>query len=121
MNGEAARTAALKRALRSLEGLSVGDAFGERLMAEPTGVLTAVEQRRVLAGPWPYTDDTVMAMAMPKLLANIRQMDGSRLAKTYVQASSVNGRGRNVSCTESGSVLNEVTTDHANGMHIRTA
>ena len=61
------------------------------------------------------------ASAIAKLLRNSRKMDGSRLAATYFQASSVKGCGMNVSRTESGSVLNEVITDQANGMNISRA
>jgi hypothetical protein len=63
----------------------------------------------------------VEVRAIPALLANRRKIVGSRLVKTYSHASSVNGSGMNSSLTESGSVLNDVTTDQANGTHMRMA
>jgi ADP-ribosylglycohydrolase len=54
----------MQRALRSPEGLSVGDAFGEQLLAQPATTLGRLERREVLGGMWPYTDDTVMAMSI---------------------------------------------------------
>ena len=40
---------------------------------------------------------------------------------TVSHASSVNGSGMNVRRTESGSVLNDVTSDQANGTNISNA
>src|SRR5580765_183223 len=65
--------------------------------------------------------DNVTTRAIPKLFANSRKIDGSRFWKTYRQASSVGGFGMNVSSTASGCVLNDVISDQANGMNIRTA
>lgn len=56
---------AAERMQRSLDGLSVGDAFGERFF-QPPGVLeAALQERRVPARPpWNWTDDTAMALSV---------------------------------------------------------
>ncbi|MCY1077342.1 hypothetical protein [Archangium lansingense] len=54
--------ARLERARLSLDGLSVGDAFGERFFVPPTTAASMVEQRTTPLGPWNYTDDTEMAL-----------------------------------------------------------
>ncbi|MFC1572537.1 ADP-ribosylglycohydrolase family protein [Candidatus Eisenbacteria bacterium] len=67
----------LQRAMLSLEGLSVGDAFGEALMF--TGAPDqAVQSGTLPNGPWPYTDDTAMALSIVAALdshGEIRQND----------------------------------------------
>lgn len=52
----------MQRALLSLDGLSVGDAFGERFFYVPN-VESVIAQRAVPKGAWRYTDDTEMALA----------------------------------------------------------
>ena len=59
----------LRRAQRSLEGLSVGDAFGDRFFTTPHTVEHWIEQRALPAGRWPITDDTVMAISIVDVLA----------------------------------------------------
>ncbi len=56
---------ALERARESLDGLSVGDAFGECFIhMPPSAVISTVQQRAVPPAPWPYTDDTEMALTL---------------------------------------------------------
>ncbi|ACC80064.1 ADP-ribosylglycohydrolase family protein [Nostoc punctiforme] len=52
----------LLRAQSSLEGLSVGDAFGERFFLHPDVVESLIVSRAIPASPWYYTDDTQMAL-----------------------------------------------------------
>ena len=63
----------LARALVSLEGLSVGDAFGERFFVHPASVQLLIGERALPAPPWRYTDDTQMALS---IVAVLRQHDG---------------------------------------------
>jgi ADP-ribosylglycohydrolase len=58
----------LQRAQRSLQGLSVGDAFGERFFGHPALVAGLIAQRALAPPPWRYTDDTVMALAITEIL-----------------------------------------------------
>ena len=53
----------LDRALRSLEGLSVGDAFGNRV-----GAWAGHTPRGLPPGPWSWTDDTHMALSIVEVL-----------------------------------------------------
>ena len=59
---------AIERAKLALEGLSVGDAFGERIMHSPAarGALRDFTPPR---GPWKWTDDTAMACSIVDELA----------------------------------------------------
>jgi ADP-ribosylglycohydrolase len=60
--------ARLARALQSLEGLSVGDAFGEEFFTEPSTFMARLDGRVLPAAPWAYTDDTVMALSIVETL-----------------------------------------------------
>ncbi len=51
----------LERARVALEGLSVGDSFGERFFVNPDIVSNLIVHHALPAPPWPYTDDTEMA------------------------------------------------------------
>lgn len=63
----------LSRALCALEGLSVGDAFGERFFRHRRALerMWLGQDERVSAhdldpglAPWPWTDDTAMAISI---------------------------------------------------------
>lgn len=76
----AARTA---RARLSLDGLSLGDAFGERFFGAPDRVLEALATRTVPRRPWGYTDDTVMALAVFEVLERYGRIDQDALARAF--------------------------------------
>jgi ADP-ribosylglycohydrolase len=72
--------AALARALASLDGLSVGDAFGEGFM----GRRDAIERRQAsTAVPWRWTDDTAMALSIVDELAVRGDVDPDALAERF--------------------------------------
>ena len=78
----------LARARRSLDGLSVGDAFGERFFGPPEVWIGWLEARAIAApGPWTWTDDTAMALALVDTLAADDRVDPDafveRLAARY--------------------------------------
>src|SRR5262245_45014947 len=50
----------LARAMASLDGLSVGDAFGERFFLHPHVAQLIIGERGLPEPPWRYTDDTQM-------------------------------------------------------------
>lgn len=73
----------LERALLSLDGLSVGDAFGERFFL-PTGIATRmVARRETVAPPWGYTDDTEMALGIVQVLEEHGRIDQDALAQVF--------------------------------------
>ncbi|HEU4558020.1 MAG TPA: ADP-ribosylglycohydrolase family protein [Longimicrobium sp.] len=76
-------TQRLARATQSLQGLSVGDAFGERFFTSPQIVERLIEQRALTAGPWYYTDDTVMALSVVDVLSDCGEIDRDRLADFF--------------------------------------
>ncbi len=68
----------------SLDGLSVGDAFGQRFFYPPS-VETLIAERAFPQPPWPYTDDTEMALAIVEVLARCGRIDQDDLATTFAR------------------------------------
>lgn len=71
------------RARLSLEGLSVGDAFGQRFFFP--GVVEQADRDNPPPPPWHYTDDTEMAMAVVEVLEDRGEIDQDALAKTFAR------------------------------------
>ena len=75
-------TTPIERALISLEGLSVGDAFGE------TAFYTAYSppsRQELPAGTWPWTDDTHMALSIVETLFTCGRIDQDALALHFAR------------------------------------
>jgi len=73
----------MRRARLSLEGLSLGDSFGERFFLPQALVASLLEQRVLPASPWPYTDDTVMALSIVETLEIHACIDRDALAERF--------------------------------------
>lgn len=73
------------RALLSLEGLSVGDAFGETFFAPAGAVVKRFMDRRPAPAPWFWTDDTAMALGIVEVLARRGGIDQDDLAATFAR------------------------------------
>ena len=74
---------AIGRAWLSLDGLSVGDAFGERFFTLPELALERISRRELPAAPWTYTDDTEMALSIVEILIERGSIDQDLLAKRF--------------------------------------
>lgn len=73
----------VRRARLSLEGLSLGDSFGERFFLPAELAESLVEQRVLPAPPWRYTDDTVMALSIVETLEARGEIDQEALADRF--------------------------------------
>ena len=83
----------LARAQLALDGLSVGDAFGQRFFYAPS-VESLIAERAVPAPAWPYTDDTEMALAIIEVLRRRGQIAQDDLAGVFARRYRANpGRG----------------------------
>ena len=69
-------------ARRSLEGLSVGDAFGELFFRLSPDETSAAD---LPAGPWPWTDDTHMALSIVEVLSIYGRIDQDALARAFAR------------------------------------
>ncbi|HKJ88338.1 MAG TPA: ADP-ribosylglycohydrolase family protein [Gammaproteobacteria bacterium] len=82
---EADPGARLERALLSLEGLSTGDAFGERFFDPRLARALSRGERPLPAGPWAWTDDTAMALGIIEVLRELGTIDPDRLAAVFAR------------------------------------
>jgi ADP-ribosylglycohydrolase len=75
----------LGRAALSLEGLSVGDAFGERFFVHPDLAEGLIRSRAVPSPPWGYTDDTAMALSIAETLRRHGGIEQDDLAASFAE------------------------------------
>jgi ADP-ribosylglycohydrolase len=74
----------LTRARLTLEGLAIGDAFGEMLAYNCAAARSRVD-RGLMAGPWFHTDDTEMALSIYTVLERFGHMDRDALAAAFAE------------------------------------
>jgi ADP-ribosylglycohydrolase len=72
----------LEDALLSLQGLSVGDAFGECFFSHSYEL---VARRELPPGPWHWTDDTHMALSIVEVLHKHGGIDQDILAEAFAR------------------------------------
>ncbi|MBW3598894.1 MAG: ADP-ribosylglycohydrolase family protein [Planctomycetes bacterium] len=77
--------ARMDRARLSLDGLSVGDAFGETFFYRESSVVWAIHQRQTDSPPWRWTDDTATAISIVETLAEHGRIDQDALAERMAQ------------------------------------
>lgn len=71
-----------KRALLSLQGLSVGDAFGERFFRQDPSL---IQERSLPPGVWNWTDDTHMALSIVQVLFEFGKIEQDQLARLFAE------------------------------------
>jgi ADP-ribosylglycohydrolase len=76
-------SASLARAQTALQGLSVGDAFGERFIGGGPVAESLIAARSLPPGPWRWTDDTAMALDVLDVLSERGTIDRDHLAATF--------------------------------------
>lgn len=74
----------LARVKLALDGLSVGDAFGQQFFFAPNA-RELISTRTPPPGPWPYTDDTEMALAIAEVLEEKGEIDQDLLAAVFAR------------------------------------
>src|SRR5687768_9759631 len=74
----------IDRARLSLEGLAIGDAFGEMLSYNCAQARTRVD-KGLMAGPWFHTDDTEMALSIFEVLQSRGRIDPNELALRFAE------------------------------------
>lgn len=90
-------TDSLARAAAALEGLALGDAFGDRLFFDNYTFQRSPDEepfanRRLPGGRWEYTDDTQMALSVVETLASHGRIEQDALAHSF-SARFERGRG----------------------------
>lgn len=75
----------MERACLALDGLSVGDAFGQRFFYPFMEKFLIEGQRPFPQAPWPYTDDTEMALGITQVLDRHGRIDQDALATVFAR------------------------------------
>src|SRR2546430_3753831 len=75
----------MQRALLSLDGLSIGDGFGETFFTSSEIIESRLEQREPPPPPWIVTDDTMMALSIVRCLKRYGRIDQDALAMAFAQ------------------------------------
>ena len=73
-----------KRLRISLEGLSLGDAFGQQFFYRQSWA-TARSSREIPPAPWKYTDDTEMSLGIAEVLLSRGAIDQDMLAGVFAR------------------------------------
>lgn len=77
------RPAALRRMLDSLDGLATGDAFGEQFFVDSAEAERLIAARLLTPRPWPWTDDTTMALVLVAILVRRGKIDQNSVAASF--------------------------------------
>jgi ADP-ribosylglycohydrolase len=75
--------ARLDRARLALDGLSVGDALGQTCFDDMNFEALLDDPRATARAPWPYTDDTAMALGIFEVLERHGRIDQDHLAGRF--------------------------------------
>ncbi|MGV9103888.1 MAG: ADP-ribosylglycohydrolase family protein, partial [Candidatus Thorarchaeota archaeon] len=67
----------------SLEGLSLGDAFGEMFFDRRRISENWIEEKKLPPAPWQYTDDSMMAMSVVSILEEHGEIDQDALIQSF--------------------------------------
>jgi hypothetical protein len=65
----------LSQAFVTLQGLTVGDAFGQQFFLQPDLAAERIAARTLPIAPWPFTDDTQMARSVVAVLQRAGTID----------------------------------------------
>ena len=65
----------LKYAKRALDGIALGDCFGQTFFVPDETACQRIKNREIMDGPWHFTDDTVMAIGIYSILEKYGKID----------------------------------------------
>lgn len=73
----------IRYAKRALDGIALGDCFGQTFFVPDETACQRIKDREILNEPWHFTDDTVMAIGIYRVLEKYGKIDQDELAKTF--------------------------------------
>lgn len=75
----------IRYAKRALDGTALGDCFGQTFFVPDDIARQRIKDREILCEPWHFTDDTVMAIGIYRILEKYGKIDQDELAKTFAK------------------------------------
>lgn len=73
----------IKYAKIALDGIALGDCFGETFFMPDDMARQRIKAREILNEPWSFTDDTVMAIGIYRILEKYGKIEQDELAKVF--------------------------------------
>ncbi len=75
----------IKYAKRALDGIALGDCFGQSFFVPDETARQRIKSREILQEPWHFTDDTVMAIGIYRILEKYGKIDQDELARVFAK------------------------------------
>lgn len=75
----------IKYAKRALDGTALGDCFGQTFFVPDETARQRIKDREILKEPWHFTDDTVMAIGIYRILKKYGKIDQDELARVFAE------------------------------------
>ncbi len=75
----------IRYAKRALDGIALGDCFGQTFFVPDETACQRIEDREILKAPWHFTDDTVMAIGVYRILEQYGEINQDELARTFAE------------------------------------
>jgi ADP-ribosylglycohydrolase len=75
----------MKRVRMTLDGVRIGDGFGQSFFLPEKERLAMVAAKRLPEAPWYFTDDTVMSVAVAEILDEFGGIDQEALAQLFAK------------------------------------
>ena len=77
--------ARIKYAKRALNGIALGDCFGQSFFIPDEMAYQKIKNREFINKPWYFTDDTVMAIGIYNILEKYGKIDQDELARVFAK------------------------------------
>lgn len=75
----------IKYAKRALDGIALGDCFGQTFFVPDETACQRIKDREILEAPWHFTDDTVMAIGVYRILERYGEINQDELARIFAE------------------------------------
>ncbi len=75
----------IKYAKCALDGIALGDCFGQTFFVPDENACQRIKDREIVKEPWHFTDDTVMAIGIYRILEKYGEIKQDELAKVFAK------------------------------------
>lgn len=75
----------VKYAKRALDGIALGDCFGQTFFVKDEVAYQRIRERKILEEAWYFTDDTVMGIGIYRILEKYGEINQDKLAEIFAR------------------------------------